>query len=97
MGHSHTIDVGLDVHKESIAVAYVSEARGAEVVFLGTIGTRPCDSIPWSANSSLRPRIFSLSMRPVPVGIGATAISPSSTSSAGWLPPRASRSNQATA
>jgi hypothetical protein len=43
MGHSHTIDVGLDVHKESIAVAYVSEERGAEVVFLGTIGTRQCD------------------------------------------------------
>ena len=30
-------------HKESIAVAYVSEERGAEVVFLGTIGTRQCD------------------------------------------------------
>jgi transposase len=43
MGHTNTIDVGLDVHKESIAVAYVSEERGAEVVFLGTIGTRQCD------------------------------------------------------
>jgi transposase len=43
MGHSHTIDVGLDVHKESIAVTDVSEERGAEVVCLGTIGTRPCD------------------------------------------------------
>src|SRR5919106_6092535 len=43
MGHTHTIYVGLDVHKESIAVAYVSEERGAEVVFLGTIGTRQCD------------------------------------------------------
>jgi hypothetical protein len=43
MGHTNTIYVGLDVHKESIAVAYVSEERGAEVVFLGTIGTRQCD------------------------------------------------------
>jgi transposase len=43
MGHSNTIYVGLDVHKESIAVAYVTEERGAEVVFLGPIGTRQCD------------------------------------------------------
>jgi transposase len=33
----------LDVHKETIAVAYISEERGAEVVALGTIGTRQCD------------------------------------------------------
>jgi hypothetical protein len=30
----------LDVHKETLAVAYVGEERGAEVVALGTIGTR---------------------------------------------------------
>jgi transposase len=33
----------LEVHKESLAVAYVAEEREAEVVFLGTIGTRQCD------------------------------------------------------
>jgi transposase len=43
MGYSNMIYVGLDVHKESIAVAYVSEELGAEVVCLGTIGTRQCD------------------------------------------------------
>jgi transposase len=43
MGHSTTLYVGLDVHQESIAVAYAPEERGAEVVFLGTIGTRQCD------------------------------------------------------
>jgi transposase len=43
MGHSTTLYGGLDVHKESIAVAYVPEERGTEVIFLGTIGTRPCD------------------------------------------------------
>jgi transposase len=43
MRHSSTLYVGLDVHKESIAVAYAPEERGAEVVFLGTIGTRQCD------------------------------------------------------
>jgi len=33
----------LDVHKESIAVAYGSGKREAEVMFLGTSGTRQCD------------------------------------------------------
>jgi transposase len=40
---SRTIYVGLDVHKDSIAVAYAPEDRGAEVVSLGAIGTRQCD------------------------------------------------------
>src|SRR5713226_10432569 len=43
MAHSSTLFVGLDVHKETIAVAYGGEEREAEVVFLGTIGTRQCD------------------------------------------------------
>jgi transposase len=40
---SKTLYVGLDVHKESIAVAYAREERGTEVVSLGAIGTRQCD------------------------------------------------------
>jgi transposase len=43
MTQSTTLYIGLDVHKDSIAVAYVGEDHGAEVVFLGTIGTRQCD------------------------------------------------------
>ena len=43
MSQSSTLYVGMDVHKESIAVAYVAQAHGAEVVSLGTIGTRQCD------------------------------------------------------
>src|SRR5213593_218059 len=43
MQQSSTLYVGLDVHKESIAVAYVAQAHGAEVVSLGTIGARQCD------------------------------------------------------
>jgi transposase len=35
--------VGMDVHKASIAVAYVAEAHQAEVPYLGSIGTRQCD------------------------------------------------------
>ncbi len=38
MAHSSTLFVGLDVHKESISVAHVSEGREAEVVFLGPMG-----------------------------------------------------------
>jgi transposase len=40
---SSTLYIGLDVHKESIAVAYISKEDHAEVVSLGSIGTRQCD------------------------------------------------------
>jgi transposase len=43
MNQSSTLYVGMDVHKESIAVAYVAEEHHAEVVYLGAIGTRQCD------------------------------------------------------
>ena len=34
--------VGLDVHKDSISVAYAVD-DGSEVIFLGRFGTRHCD------------------------------------------------------
>jgi transposase len=43
MHQSSTLYIGLDVHKESIAVAYIAQEHGAEVTSLGTIGTRQCD------------------------------------------------------
>jgi transposase len=43
MAQSSTLYVGMDVHKESIAVAYVAQEYGAEVISLGTVGTRQCD------------------------------------------------------
>jgi transposase len=43
MPQSSTLYVGMDVHKASIAVAYVAEAHQAEVIYLGAIGTRQCD------------------------------------------------------
>ena len=44
MGESNkALFVGLDVHKDTIAVAYAAEDRGTEVVSLGVIGTRQCD------------------------------------------------------
>ena len=42
MADTSTLFIGLDVHKETIAVAYVTEGREAEVSFMGTIGTRQC-------------------------------------------------------
>jgi transposase len=43
MPQSSTLYIGMDVHKESMAVAYVSQDHGAAVTYLGTIGTRQCD------------------------------------------------------
>jgi len=43
MSQSNTLYIGMDVHKDSMAVADVAQEHGAEVSDLGTIGTRPCD------------------------------------------------------
>ena len=43
MSQSNTLDIGMDVHQDAIAVADVAPEHGAEVTSLGTIGTRPCD------------------------------------------------------
>ena len=43
MSQPSTLFIGMDVHKDSIAVAYVTQDHGAEVTCLGTIGTRQCD------------------------------------------------------
>src|SRR2546425_11652714 len=40
---SKSLFIGLDVHKDSIAVAYAAEDRGTGVVSLGMIGTRQYD------------------------------------------------------
>lgn len=43
MNHCTTLFVGLDVHKEFIAVAYVPDDRSADITYLGPICTRQCD------------------------------------------------------
>jgi transposase len=43
MPQSSTLYIGMAVHKESIAVAYVAKDHDAEVIYLGTIGTRHAD------------------------------------------------------
>ena len=42
MPQSSTLSIGMDVHKDSIAVAYVGQEHHAEVTYLGAIGTRQC-------------------------------------------------------
>jgi transposase len=43
MTQSSTLSIGMDVHKDAIAVAYVAQEHHAEVVSLGNRGTRQCD------------------------------------------------------
>jgi transposase len=43
MSHSSTLYVGLDVHQESSAVAYVAKDHDADVIYLGSVGTRHTD------------------------------------------------------
>jgi hypothetical protein len=43
MAKDSTLFIGLEVHKETMVVAYVGEERGADVVSVGTIGTRQGD------------------------------------------------------
>ena len=42
MSPSRTRFIGMDVHKDTMAVASVAQEHGAEVPSLGSIGTRPC-------------------------------------------------------
>jgi transposase len=43
MSQYTTLFIGLDVHKDSISVAYAPEDRESAIVPLGQIGTRHCD------------------------------------------------------
>jgi transposase len=43
MAQSRTLFIGMEVHTDAIAVAYVAQDHGAEVIYLGTIGTRHSD------------------------------------------------------
>jgi hypothetical protein len=43
MSQSRTLFIGMEVHKDSIAVASVAQDHGAEVTYLGSLGTRQCD------------------------------------------------------
>ena len=74
MSQSSTLYVGMDVHKESIAVAYVAQEHGAEVVSLGTIGTRQCDIDKLHPAAAVEePSSSSSSTKPAPAATGSIA------------------------
>jgi hypothetical protein len=54
MPQSRTLDVGLDGHQASIAVAAVATAHDAEVIALGTLGTRR-RPVRWSPTHGSQP------------------------------------------
>jgi transposase len=60
MSQSSTLDIGMAVHKDTIAVAYVAQDHGAEVTFLGTIGTRQgaIDALIRTRPSKAKPLLF---------------------------------------
>lgn len=74
MSQSSTLYVGMDVHQESIAVAYVAKAHDAEVTFLGALGTRQADMDQRVRKLHSQAKTWSLSMQQDPVGTGALAI-----------------------
>jgi hypothetical protein len=86
MSQSNMLYDALDVHKESIAVAYVAREHHAEVDDLGTIGAHQCD------RETLRRTLHSQSTHLVcideagPVLIGSVATSPKKPRCAGSSP-----------
>jgi transposase len=42
LSQSRTLFIGMDVHKDAMAVAYGAQDHGAEVTSLGSLGTRQC-------------------------------------------------------
>jgi transposase len=60
MSQSSTLDLGMDVHQDSMAVADVAQDHGAEVTDLGTIGTRQydIDNLTRKLQSKATPLVF---------------------------------------
>jgi len=87
MTQSSTLYVGMEVHKDAIAVAYVTQELPAEVASLGAIGTRPCDID--KLRRRLRPKTppSSSSTKRVLVALGSSALYATKTRSARWWPP----------
>jgi transposase len=48
MRQSSPLYIGMDVHKDASTVADGAQEHGAEGMYVGTIGTRPCDLDPLS-------------------------------------------------
>jgi hypothetical protein len=73
MHQSNTLYVGMDVHKESIAVAYVAHEYGAEVVLSGPSAPASVTSTGLSGSCTRRANTWSLSMKRDSVRTGSIA------------------------
>ena len=60
LAQSRPLLIGMDGHKDTMAVAYIAPDQGAAVPSLGTSGTRPCESDPLMRKmpSTAQPRIW---------------------------------------
>jgi hypothetical protein len=87
----------MDVHKDSIAVAYVAQDHGAEVIYLGTIGTRQTDLDPCTRKLQSKANIWSLSLKPDHAAPGSSAICATTATTAGSWHQLASHKKLATA
>ena len=74
MDHASPLYVGLDVHKDTIAVAYIDSAPGAEAVSVGTIGTRHSDLDRLIRRLTSKGKTLVFVYEAGPCGSGCTAI-----------------------
>ena len=86
MSQSSTLFIGMDVHKDSIAVAYVAQDHGAEVMYLGAIGTRQCDIDQLVRKMQSKAKHLIFVTKPAPVAIGSTGISRNKATTPGRRP-----------
>ena len=85
MSQSRTRFIGMEVHKDSSAVAYVAQDHGAEVMPLGPSAHVNVTSSTLSARCHRKPNISSSSTKPAPVATGSTGISAKkATTAGGW-------------
>jgi hypothetical protein len=96
MNQFRTLSIGWDVHRESIAVAYVAKDPEADVIDLGTIGHDTSTSITSSAHGHRRLNTWSSSAKRGRVAPGATGIGAKQDTSAGSSPLRCSPTRRVT-
>jgi hypothetical protein len=74
MNQSSTLDIGLDVHKTSIAVAYAAKDHDATSSTSAPSARDTSTSISSSAGFNQKPHTSSLSTKLAPVAIGSLAV-----------------------
>jgi hypothetical protein len=74
MAQSSTLSIGVEVHKDSIAVADIAKDHDAKVASLGPSAPATVTSIPSSATDHPRQNIPSSSRKPGHVALGSIAI-----------------------